>query len=73
MESKNIIAGEGIQAFQEKAENEFGEFRIAALSKIMDAIIDQALIYATANISYGPKPEEGEASDPKNPTSSAAK
>lgn len=58
---------------QQKAESEFGELRIAALSKILAAIIDQASIYASANVEYGPPVKEGEegASTP-NPPSSAA-
>lgn len=70
--SKDVIAAVGVLELQAKAEEEFSELRIAALSQILEAIIEQATIYATANIAYGSKPAEGEAAGAANPPSSAA-
>ena len=74
IETAKMIRDQGVQAFQEAAEIEFSELRMAALAEILGAIIDQAHIYATANIAYDYPAKEGDdgASRP-NPPSSAAK
>ena len=71
---KEVIQSVGIKGLQEQSEEEFGEFRLAALSKILAAIIDQSSIYATANIEYGPAETEGEdgASTPNPPVPAAS-
>ena len=66
------IKSHGVAAVQASAEEKFSEFRYAALTELLMAIIEQAMIYSTANISYKDGEEkEGEAGS-ENPPLSAA-
>ena len=66
-----MIRSGGKAAVRADAEEKFEELRMAGRFEIFKAVIEQARIYATANIEYGPAPREGEAGD-ANPPSPAA-
>ena len=66
-----MLRSNGKAAVRFAAEEKFEEIRMAGRFEIFKAVIEQARIYATANIEYGPVPKEGEVGD-ANPPSSAA-
>lgn len=70
--SKELIESKGVAAFAAEAEETFSELRLAALAQILKAIVQQANIYATANIEYGEIEQKGENGESRpNPPSSA--
>ena len=70
--SRDLIVNGGKAGFKAKSEDDFSELRLPALNALLVAIMEQARIYASANIEYGAPDKKGEDGGSRpNPPSSA--